>query len=350
MSKNPPAWLYEVLGVRPLSDQEVVTIGEAEYVMDDGILRERRIASERQTQTSDAFGFKWHQRETFESRASLNRIREWLTERYGPVGRAGWWSEYSQNPLMLDAGCGAAASALELFEDALPRVRYLGIDISSAVDVAAARFADRGLSAGFVQADVTRPPLAPASVDVIFSEGVLHHTDSTRDALLSLATLLKPGGRFLFYVYRRKGPVREFTDDYVRARIKEMTPEEAWETLKPLSRLGEALGRLEVEVNVPEDVALLGIPAGPIDIQRLFYWHVVKAFYRPDATFEEMHHINYDWYAPANAHRQSPEEVRAWCEEAGLEIERENVQESGITIIARRRDAPDPARTSGGRS
>ena len=27
---------------------------------------------------------------------------------------------------------------------------------------------------------------------------------------------LKPGGRILFYVYRKKGPIREFTDDYVR--------------------------------------------------------------------------------------------------------------------------------------
>jgi arsenite methyltransferase len=333
-----PGWLYDALGVAPIREGEIVAVHGTEYVMADGILRERRVASDRQAQTSDAFGFKWHQRATFESEASLGRIREWLTERYGPVGSADWWSEYPREPLMLDAGCGAAASALELFEDALPRVHYLGIDISAAVDVAATRFAERGLSAGFIQADVTRPPLAPGSVDVIFSEGVLHHTDSTRGALLSLAALLKPGGRFLFYVYRRKGPVREFTDDYIRAQIREMTPEQAWEALKPLSRLGEALGRLDVEVNVPEDVELMGIPAGPIDLQRLFYWHVVKAFYRPDATFEEMHHINFDWYAPVNAHRQSPEEVRAWCEEADLEIERENIQDSGITIVARRRD------------
>ena len=80
---------------------------------------------------------------------------------------------------------------------------------------------------------------------------------------------------------------------------------------------------------MPEDVELIGIPAGPIDLQRLFYWHVVKAFYRPGATFDEMHHINYDWFAPVNAHRQSPEEVRAWCDEADLEVERENVQEPG---------------------
>ena len=62
----------------------------------------------------------------------------------------------------------------------------------------------------------------------------------------------------------------------------------------------------------------------------------MKAFYDPDLDLEELNHINYDWYAPANAHRQSPEEVRSWCGEAGLEIERENVQPAGITVIARK--------------
>jgi arsenite methyltransferase len=89
-------------------------------------------------------------------------------------------------------------------------------------------------------------------------------------------------------------------------------------------------------VNVPEDVDLLEIPAGPIDLHRLVYWHVFKAYYDPDLTLDEMNHINYDWYEPRNAHRQSPQELREWCEAGGLEIERERVEEAGITIVARR--------------
>jgi SAM-dependent methyltransferase len=239
--------------------------------------------------------------------------------------------------VLLDAGCGAAYSALSLFGPALERVRFLGVDVSEAVDVAAARFAERGLTGAFVQADITDLPLEPASVDVIFSEGVLHHTDSTRDALLALARLLKPGGRFMFYVYRRKGPVREFTDDYVRDRLAEMEPKQAWEAIMPLTKLGQALGDLGVVVNVPEDVELLGIPAGEIDVQRLFYWHVIKAYHDPELTLDELAHINFDWFAPRNAHRQSPEEVRSWCAEAQLVIEREDVQDAGITVVARKR-------------
>ena len=104
----------------------------------------------------------------------------------------------------------------------------------------------------------------------------------------------------------------------------------------PLSRLGRALGELNVTVDVPEAVELLGIPAGRIDLQRLFYYHVCKAFYRPEMTLDELNHINFDWFAPRNAHRQTPKQVLGWCSELGLAIERERVEPSGITVIARK--------------
>ncbi len=334
---SAPEWLEQLLGNPLPAEGGTVELQGGSYVLRGGILRATDVVSKAQAQTSDTFGFKWHQRETFESEASLTRTRRWLIERYGDVAAAPWWEEYGSEPIVLDAGCGAAMSALLLFEQALPRIRYLGTDISAAVEVAAARFAERGLEAGFIQSDLLSLPLAPESVDVIFSEGVLHHTDSTRGAIEALAPLLKPGGRFLFYVYKRKGPIREFTDDYVREKLVDLPSEEAWKALEPLTKFGQARGELDVEIDVPEDIDLLEIPAGPINLQRLFYWHVFKAYYDPDLTLDEMNHINYDWYAPRNAHRQTPEEVREWCEAAGLEIERERVEEAGITIGARRR-------------
>jgi SAM-dependent methyltransferase len=332
-----PEWLWPLVGGGPVQEGKEVALRGRSYVLQDGVLRDRGTLSATQHQTSDVFGYKWHQRETFESAPMLARTRRWLTERYGDVVSDTFWSAHPQQPLLLDAGCGAAYSALALFGDALERTRYLGVDVSDAVDVAAARMAEGGISGGFLQASLMDLPLEPESIDVIFSEGVLHHTDSTRDALLGLARLLRPGGRFLFYVYRRKGPVREFTDDYVRDRLAAMEPAQAWEAILPLTKLGRALGELGVTVDVPEDVALLGIPAGPIDVQRLFYWHVIKAYHDPELTLDEMAHLNFDWFAPRNAHRQSPEEVREWCAEADLAVEREDVQEAGITVVARKR-------------
>ena len=334
-ARTLPDWFWTYLGVDgPWQGKRA--IGGQPFEIRAGIPRSPALLSQAQTQTEETFGFKWNKRETYESPASLARMRAWLVERYGDVAKAGWFAEHGAWPLLVDAGCGAGMSALELFAEALPNIRYLGIDVSEAVDVAADRFAERGLEAGFLQADIAQLPLPEASVDLVFSEGVLHHTNSTQGALAALARLLKPGGRFLFYVYRRKGPIREFSDDYIRDKLQAMSPQQAWDALEPLTRLGIALGELGAEIDIPRPIELLGIPAGRIDVQRLFYWHVAKMFYRPDLDLDEMNHINYDWYAPANAARQSPEEVRAWCAESGLSIEHEVIEEAGITIIARK--------------
>lgn len=332
-----PDWLRVFLGVPALEEGAQIALAGQGFIVRDGIPRSEALVSAEQAQTGEVFGFKWHRLDTFDTPASLARMRKWLHERYGDVARAPWLPEHGPYPLVLDAGCGAAMSALELLGPILPRVRYLGVDLSRAVDVARRRFSGRGLTAAFMQADFINLPLPAQSVDIVLSEGALHHTTSTEAAIQSLARLLKPGGRFLFYVYRRKGPLREFTDDYIRDKLRMMSPEQAWRAMESLTRVGIALGELKAEIEVPEPVELLGIPAGRVDVQRFFYWHVAKAFYHPELTFDEMNHINFDWYAPAYAHRQSPEEVRTWCAEAGLDIEKEVVEEAGITITAKKR-------------
>ena len=333
-----PAWLAALLEIDKLPSSGEIDIGGQPFVLEGGVLRQQALQSKAQQQTGEVFAFKWHKRETFESPASRERMGEWLRARYGPVSRAPWFHACGDPPVVLDAGCGAGFSALEWWGETLERVRYLGVDVSDAVEVARRSFQERGLPGAFMQADITALPLPKGSVDVVFCEGALHHTDSTEGALKALARMLKPGGYFLFYVYRVKGPIREFTDDHIRAKLQAMTPDEAWDAIMPLTRLGKALGDLGVEVEIPEDVELLGVPAGRIDIQRLFYWHVFKAFHHPSLDLDELNHINFDWYAPANAHRQSPEDVRAWCAEAGLAVTREVIEEAGITVIARKED------------
>jgi len=335
-SYRAPSWFVELFGLERVEEGQIVSLGGQDFVVRGGIPRSRRLLSESQHQTANAFGFKWHQRQTFEGEALMNQFQEWLETKYGRIDPDGWFKDLGPRPLVLDAGCGAAMGGLALLHRVLPHCRYLGVDVSNAVDVAAQRFAERGLEAGFLQVDLMAVPLQERSVDVVFSEGVLHHTDSTERALKAVAKLLRPGGRFLFYVYRRKGPIREFTDDYIRDQLQAMAPAAAWEALKPLTQLGKTLGELDVEIDIPEPIAVLGIPAGRINVQRFFYWHVAKAFYGPHLSFDEMHHLNFDWYAPKNAHRQSAEEVRAWCRDAGMTIEHEKVEDPGITVIARK--------------
>jgi arsenite methyltransferase len=147
---------------------------------------------------------------------------------------------------------------------------------------------------------------------------------------------LKQQGIFLFYVYAKKAVIREFTDDHIRQQLQGMSDEEAWEALKPLTKLGTALGELDVEIEVPEDIPFLGISQGKLDLQRFIYWNICKLYYRPEFNLEEMNHVNFDWFKPLNCHRHTKEEVVSFCEDAHLKIEHINVQESGITVVARK--------------
>jgi hypothetical protein len=113
-----------------------------------------------------------------------------------------------------------------------------------------------------------------------------------------------------------------------------LPPEEAWNLLRPLTKLGQALADLHTEVEVPEDIPYLDIRAGRHDIQRLVYWHFAKLFWNEAFAFEENNHVNFDWYHPRYAHRQTEKEVRRWCDEAGLSVFHFDVQESGFTVRA----------------
>lgn len=291
--------------------------------------------SDAQSQTKDAFAFKWAKRETYESEAVTGNMRNWLFERYcgGDPARLARWLEGGRK-VILDAGCGSGYSGLIFFDSHLANHDYLGVDISNAVDVARTRFRDAGYPGDFLQSDLTDMPVPDASVDIIFSEGVLHHTDSTEKAIHVLSRKLKAGGRFLFYVYVRKAVIREFSDDHVRNALRDLTDEQAWKALEPLTKLGIELGKLNAEIEIPEDIPYLGIKAGKMDVQRFFYWNICKAYYRPEFTLDEMNHINFDWFRPLNCHRHTEQEIRKWCLEAGLSIEQLDVSESGLTVVA----------------
>lgn len=310
--------------------------GGRRYAVRAGIPRFVRVHDEGQDQTAGSFGWKWAQRDVYEAQDVRTWTRAWFLERYGFERTADVRARLAGRRV-LDVGCGAGFTAsLWLGDDEGDPWdgSYTGLDISSGIDVAQARLGRPGRS--FVQGDALELPFRAGAFDVAIAEGVLHHTPSTRAALASMARVVRPGGELWLYVYRRKSPVREFTDDYVRNIVAPLAPDDAWELMRPLTLLGKALADTGGEVTVPEDVEVLGIPAGTYSVQRLFYWHVAKLFWNDAHGLEASQLANFDWFHPRYAHRQSPEEVAAWCEELGLRIDRMQVEDAGITVLATR--------------
>lgn len=294
--------------------------------------------TDEQAQTQTTFGYKWSRKDTYESDSLKAFVKNWLIERYcdnNPAIINEWLKGGSK--IILDAGCGSGLSASLLFGKVLNKNDYLGVDISESVFIAKEKFEEEGITGDFLQASILDLPIDDECVDVIFSEGVMHHTDSTEKTLKYLTKKIKSGGLFMFYVYAKKAVIREFVDDHIRNELNKYSDEEAWEKLKPLTKLGIELGKIKEKIEVPEDIPFLGIKKGSYDLQRFFYWNIFKAYYREDFDLEEMNHVNFDWYRPSNCQRHTKEEIMKYCDEAGLNIEHFNTQEAGFTIVARKR-------------
>jgi len=76
------------------------------------------------------------------------------------------------------------------------------------VDLAAGhlRLADenfrlRGLSGRFIHHDAESLPFADGSFDVVYSNGVLHHTPNTTAVVAEIRRVLRPGGRAIVMLY-----------------------------------------------------------------------------------------------------------------------------------------------------
>lgn len=224
--------------------------------------------------------------------------------------------------VILDAGCGNGRETIRLAR-LNPEALVIGLDISDAVD-AASRNAKGIPNIRFVQADLCSPPFFKNSFDYIFSFGVLHHTPDTRKAFSALAPLLAQNGEFAFYVYRKKAPLREYSDDFVRETIRTMSLDDAWEEMERLTLFGKALSDLKAQIDIPA-IPTLGIEGGKHDVQRLFYYTVLKCYWRDGWSLEENTHINFDWFYPQYSWRHTVEEVRDWIDEAGMS-EREFIE------------------------
>jgi SAM-dependent methyltransferase len=94
---------------------------------------------------------------------------------------------------VLDAGCGTGETVGWLAAAVAPAGFALGIDLSTH-HLSAARAA-LPRDTPLLQADLLRPPLAPASFDLVWSVNTVHHLRDPTAGARVLIALLRPGGR-----------------------------------------------------------------------------------------------------------------------------------------------------------
>jgi SAM-dependent methyltransferase len=282
-------------------------------------------------QTIRSFSQKWAKHRYYREH-TRNFYTDWYLQRYGFGDMAGLRSFLARKQFILDAGTGAGRDAQNLAENSDATV--FAIDTAwDALSVANADMKQERVR--FVHADLHKLPFPDAFFDLVNCDQVIHHTPDPRAAFTALMRKLKPGGHVCTYVYKKKSPVREFTDDFVREQIKDLDAEEALKLCEPITKLGRTLAKLNVTVNVEEDIPLLGIKKGEHDLQRFFHWNLFKCFWNDEFDFFTNNIINLDWYHPVHCHRFTPDEFRVWFDD-GFEVEAWDVQDAGISCRARK--------------
>jgi malonyl-CoA O-methyltransferase len=100
-----------------------------------------------------------------------------------------------QPAVVLDLGAGTGEASRALVA-AYPQARVIALDSSPGMLRAAARKSRLFRKFARVRADAERLPLASASVDLVFSNLLLHWLSHLKPALAEVRRVLKPGGLF----------------------------------------------------------------------------------------------------------------------------------------------------------
>ncbi len=248
------------------------------------------------------FGFQWNhfRRTQLDSYSGLQISRERFFR------ETGWNADDLAGKTVLDIGCGAGRFA----EVALScTAQVVAVDYSEAADACWCNLhANPNLHV--VQADVSALPFQPGGFDYIYCLGVLQHTPGPRNAFLALSRHLKPGGRIAVDVYLRHWNNWLHPKYWMRPvtrRLPQETLFKAVERSVPfLLPISMAAGRVPVVGRLLRRFVPVANYHGiyPLNAQQLHEWAVLDTF---------------DWLSPAYDQPQTPEVLRYWLVEAGLE-------------------------------
>ena len=295
-----------------------------------GIPRFVKDTSKDFVKTEDSFSAKWRKHHSnHQAKDWIDFQQKWFFDRFG-------WKTISQfknfmktKKFVLEAGTGIGntANLLSINESST----VFAIDASESIDFAFKKYGKKP-NLHFLQADLRKLPFKKKFFDYILSDQVLHHTNNTETSFKYLTKFLNKSGEISIYVYNKKAPAREFSDDHIRKTTVNMSFLDCMKFSKDMALLGESLSKLKKKITIPNDIPILGIKSGTYDVQRFIYWHFLKCFWDPSNNFERSIGVNFDWYSPKYAYRHTSSEVKKWYKDSKIKITHFKEIESGISV------------------
>ncbi|MFH1656474.1 MAG: class I SAM-dependent methyltransferase [Candidatus Nealsonbacteria bacterium] len=289
--------------------------------------------------TTISFGNKWSSDllEGYEKQR-----KESLKERFlsilGVENKEELKKVFKDNMNCLDIGCGIAWP--EYLFNINKKVNRFAVDLSFSVEKAYKK--TKNISNIFIgQADLFNLPFKDNFFDIIFADGVLHHTGNTKKAFYTLSKYLKPNGLIGIYIYSQKPFLRELADYKIREITTEMTFKEVQEFSEQMAKFGKSLQKFKDDLKIESDIPLLGIKKGNYNLQKFIYDYFLKCFYNKEWGDNSSIINNLDWYYPKYASHHSKKEIKSWFEEnnfSGIKfIQPKGWEFSGYFVSARKK-------------
>ncbi len=149
----------------------------------------------------DPAGAVYGSRHEFASREFFDEVERHRYHEYAPwMPKVMGFDQFKEKRL-LEVGCGMGTDLLQF---ARGGANVTGIDLTPrSIEISKRHLSLYGERGDFANADCERLPFADESFDVVYSNGVLHHTPDTAGAVREVHRVLRPGGLARVMLYHR---------------------------------------------------------------------------------------------------------------------------------------------------
>ena len=301
---------FAVLEAYPRHDTEVEEATLAcklcalEYPVSGGVprLRPPSPVARATAKTREAFGWEW-----LRYPGSLPGDQEtFLEETMLPA------HEFA-GKLVLDAGCGMgrySAVALALGAE------VVAVDMSESL-LRVAESAKTQPKLHPVEADLLHPPFKKGVFDVVYSQGVLHHTADTRAAFKAVAALVTSRGVLSVWLYGKAGRFADFATNPIKPGRDWITRHRriAWAIVLLRHFVSDCVRVITTRMPVSIVYALchpltwLGVVPG-------LKWFT----YSVDPRYQVRLIENFDWISPPYQWHHTKEELKGWYGAEGFSV------------------------------
>jgi len=214
------------------------------------------------------------------------------------------WFNSSKAPAgvrtVLDVGCGGYAAEAEALRINFPQAEVTAVDLNLHLLRNGHRFIDKP-ALYVVITSLFHLPFETRSFEMVFSQGVLHHTYSTEKALRNVARYNAPGGFLFVWLYAMEDHKVEKGWKGVRSRLR-------YYLFMVMLRPVVSRAPKPVRVAIVYPIAAYGYLRHKLS-GRTANW-----------KFKNAVHGTYDYITPRYAHVHSFNEVIEWYEDMGYDF------------------------------